>query len=724
MIVFAEGANLGDDAAISEQKRVLALLDLPRPEMIINGWVLQNSTKRADQFGAANQVIRQTVNDHNTGLQRGVLTGWEYLKLAMADQGYFDPPFYKYLTGMTVLDNADYRDPFESSKPFAGLRQKIFMAQSVRAYDAPGQNVCLVGEYCLGYTTLFQPLQPRLTNLLLAIIAAENPARVTNCAINRIEDVEDAAGTQCGPPRIQEGMQVWAQNRQARITLRRADKKIKTGLAQEQDLTGQTARALQLVGQVNDPDLRLDRVRDCETADQIGIVRQEIYAQNDSGRHPSPDLYLECFRRAATLLLHRTGPQDTQPSELGLARRAIADFLFHYKMSQQYPHEFTPYDLTQSADAFNSALNPLIDAFNHDLTAYQSYLRAKLRTALTAKGIANKDSFLNDGIVSVRTVSGHTAEVDTTSQSFLDASSAPDWSTVAGAVAGALGGGSGNGGGKSGQGGSSGSSGGGGTATASKAASTAAAVATGGLSAEAQAVLAGLSTYQTTKINIGRNLNLSVTPRSTVGASGAEMDVRLTAAESADPKYWSSANQNTSDPDLSRVATHSVNTHVRVDSIVLFDLSSFSAVLAKGRPLLPLLPPFVELPYIGTLAGIPLHAAKEYHSSSAIVSAIAVPTAADLAFGIRFVSDRVLDSEGQDCHWAYSRGTQNVYEQHYCKARTAQSLRDLADQPIREFHHRKIQCFATNESSSVPNNDAVAAKCNGLQFADVLHTAH
>jgi hypothetical protein len=90
-----------------------------------------------------------------------------------------------------------------------------------------------------------------------------------------------------------------------------------------------------------------------------------------------------------------------------------------------------------------------------------------------------------------------------------------------------------------------------------------------------------------------------------------------------------------------------VKTHIRVDSVVLFDLSSFSAVLSKGRPLLP---PLVELPFLGTLAGVPLPTAKEYHSSSAIVSAVVVPTATDLAFGIRFVDDIVLDSKGKKCY--------------------------------------------------------------------------
>ncbi|WP_348266479.1 hypothetical protein P8936_10720 [Edaphobacter paludis] len=706
LIVFAEGANLGDDSAITEQKRVLALLDLPRPEMIINGWVLQNSTKDGSKFGEANQVIRQTVDDHNAALQRTILIGWNYLKQAIADKNYFDPDFYEYLTGATVIDNADYFDSSQSE-----LQQRLSLAHKVTVTGESVRQVCPIGQYCLGYTTLFQPLQPRLTNLVLAIIAARDPVKAANCAINRTEGVDDANDDDChATVPLSDGGHEWANIIRTDIPMSHSDSNRLT----ETKLIEKLARIMKLVKDVNDHNLALDHVSFCETADQIGILRQEVQNSESKTVQTPTRFYLECFRRTATLMLNSAGTQGAQPSSLGLTRRAIADFLFNYKMSQQYPHEFTGYDLTQSADAFNSALSPLIDAFNRDLMAYQSYLRTKLQVVLMEKRIASKDGFLNDGIVSVAVVSGHKASVDTTSMSYLDDSVAPELGTLASALSGSL---TGSGGGKSEQESSGGKA-------AVKAFAT---VGSGGISTEAQAALAALANYKTTKIGISRELNLSVTPRSMVGASGAEMDVQLTSADSAAPKYWSNANASKNDPDISRVGTHSVNTHVRVDSVVLFDLSSFSVVLSKGRPLLPLLPPLVELPYIRTLAGVPLPAAKEYHSSSAIVSAVVVPTATDLAFGIRFVSDVVLDSKGADCFWGVARdqrGQKQPDRQHFCEARAAQSLVDLANQPIREFNRRKIQCLATENFSSLPDNDSGAAPCDGLQFADVQHSAH
>ena len=63
-------------------------------------------------------------------------------------------------------------------------------------------------------------------------------------------------------------------------------------------------------------------------------------------------LPLECFRESMAI----------GDEQVGLARAALADFLFNYKFSQQYPHEFTPYDLTSSAQTLDSALAPFVHA--------------------------------------------------------------------------------------------------------------------------------------------------------------------------------------------------------------------------------------------------------------------------------------------------------------------------------------------------------------------------
>jgi hypothetical protein len=106
----------------------------------------------------------------------------------------------------------------------------------------------------------------------------------------------------------------------------------------------------------------------------------------------------------------------------------------------------------------------------------------------------------------------------------------------------------------------------------------------------------------------------------------------------------------------------------------LFEVSAFSAMLERPRSKFPIVPPFFEVPYFGSFIGWPLPGAKVYHRSTAVVSAVIVPTAADLAFGIDFSADRFCEASG--CF-------------------RANSPRDFGSLPLRNFHKAIIQCFAS-----------------------------
>jgi len=151
--------------------------------------------------------------------------------------------------------------------------------------------------------------------------------------------------------------------------------------------------------------------------------------------------------------------------------------------------------------------------------------------------------------------------------------------------------------------------------------------------------------------------------------------------------------------NTSRVANHDTTTRVRVESIKLFEVSSFSAIVERSRSRFPLLPPFVEIPYIGTFAGIPLGSAKEFHSSTAIISAYVVPTAADIAYGLHFVSDLAVDAPNQgSC--SFFKGAAGPDVKNVCVFRKMFSLYDVGpEQPIREFNKNITRCFATDTSS-------------------------
>ena len=61
------------------------------------------------------------------------------------------------------------------------------------------------------------------------------------------------------------------------------------------------------------------------------------------------------FLRSLSGRITRPVMPDDEPFEY-LATQAIADFLFNYKMSVQYPHQFNPYDLGHTADALNNTI--------------------------------------------------------------------------------------------------------------------------------------------------------------------------------------------------------------------------------------------------------------------------------------------------------------------------------------------------------------------------------
>jgi hypothetical protein len=299
----------------------------------------------------------------------------------------------------------------------------------------------------------------------------------------------------------------------------------------------------------------------------------------------------------------------------------------------------------------------------------------------------DKPSFFNDGLVTVRTISGQSTSVATTSQSYLNGSTAPELSALLSSLAGVAspapaGGGSSGTPPSTGSttttttttttgGGSGGSSGGGAGASVP--------------TSPYGVIASALTNYQTTFAQIGRQLSFTVTPRSLSAASSAELAVTLNADESAGGPLYTGDGATDPAINTSRVANHDTSTRVRVDSIKLFEVSSFSAIVERSRSRFPLLPPFVEIPYIGTFAGIPLPSAEEFHSSTAIVSAYVVPTAADIANGLRFVPDLVVDALNQGA-CSFYMGAAGPDVKNVCVFRPTLSLKDYGKLDFKEFN--------------------------------------
>ena len=595
ILVFSQ-QNPGDDAAVQEKKRIIADVDFPRPEMLITVWTVQASSTNPHGVIDLTNNLQKDVARYNDKLQRAIASGWDSLinqirktpvEAGKCPDNFFNCDFFNYLTNRSIIQPAPQPENQQSLPTSA--QDFLDMKEGQNPLDAKTRqlnDICDEKKYCLGYTDLFYPVKPRLTDMLLTLIASKQPNNVANTAIKEMETPRTIAHDVDSPKTC------W-----------------------EVDQNGPKDK------------------------DKDGLLKEADRVQPDGP-------YFDCFWRASQAL------QD--PTKLGVLRAAIADFFYVYKMSQQFPHEFSPYQLSQSAQVLNGALRPLTDAFSEDIAAYQSRLRNQIEGLTADKSTyagLERHSFMNSGIVTVRTLSGQEAIVDTQTQSYLDVSEPPTISQLLSSMS-------------------------------SAESSGVPKLLSANLSTVAAPALVGaLNAFQSAQAQIGRGLKVDLKPRSLSGASSAEIGVTLNIDESADPaRYANSAAQKSGD-NLSRVAKHDTSTTVRVDSLKIFDVSSLSAVMERSRSRFPLLPiPGFEMPYIGTLLGYPLPASKEYHSSTAVLSAEVVPTAGDLAFSAVFQNDRILVK----CE---------AGQRQFC-TRTAKSLQDFFDQPVAAFHKKMLQCLA------------------------------
>ena len=97
MLVFSD-AHPGDDEDIAEKKRILAALDFPRPEVIINTFSFQTSASDPQVVVQANEQLQSAIGGYNDALQAALYRAWFYLEKRISEHNFFDPGFHDYLT--------------------------------------------------------------------------------------------------------------------------------------------------------------------------------------------------------------------------------------------------------------------------------------------------------------------------------------------------------------------------------------------------------------------------------------------------------------------------------------------------------------------------------------------------------------------------------------------------------------------------------------------------
>jgi hypothetical protein len=656
----------GGDQNIAERTRLITMLDLPRPEVLLNMWSFQVSSPSSDVVSKSSEAVRGAVVHHNDLLQKAIESGWTYLSRESLNPSFFDAGFYEYVTQKFVLDPFAENARTQASSTATSPTHSSLASALAFGKQRKSWGWCKVNTYCLGFSHAFDPLRPTFTNILLTIAASKNPATVAGATIRKMTGLCDPVvslqvESTCDPTRGQA----------SQPDLKKPGKDFTKCITRQKDILEREPGQVKITDAKSPTDGKSstgskanDRmIQDCELRDRLALAIQLIDEKPES-------VQLNCFADQAsrsfddgTLTLPKVPKSffPAQATRVGLLRAAIADFLFNYKMAQEYPHDFVPYDLTQSAQELNAEFNPLILAFNRDVAAFTQHLQTELqcreKESDTGKWVGDeRGTFVNNSMIAVRGISGVESIVDTLTQNFFDATQPPNLTDLVKSV--------------------------------SDAEKNIPAVLKANLTSHEAAVLVGaLNSVQPAQAKIGRQFKLDIIPHALASASSAELEVNLTNQESADPTLFKSG--KSSEDNLSRVAKHNTTTRVRVESLKLFEVSSFSAMLQRPRTRFPILPPFFEVPYFGSFLGIPLPGAKEYHRSTAVVSAVIVPTAADLAYGIDFTADRVC-RQADDAQFGVRYSDNHFYRCHRSK-----SFEDLNGLPFRSYHKLMVQCFAS-----------------------------
>ncbi len=610
---------------LKDLRTKIEMLDLPRPQITLRFFLTQMNEKSSSPedggaLGQGQEVLRGEVAELNTRMQSALRQGVDYLEGLVADseQRRNEPD----AGGGGALDPGSLcRGAKDAERDAQRCRIHLFrdyLSKPVSAAMGPGGP-----GYALGYRDVFSGFPPSLSRLFVLLAATDESASNSMGLIaGLIRCMEDRTGKACNLP-------------------------------------------------PSPPKCK-------ETVESKRAAEPEEAAESEE-----TDCTPEVFQRFAKLL-------GVLLDDEGDLRAAIADHLFHYKWSIQYPRDVISYDLRRSADHLDSLFGAAVEAFTADLEVYvarrlrlppwellgdwdgkpcpqecaqsaakeqdaecrkrEAERREKLRPMRRKleKGL----DYTSAGLVGVSTLSAESAKVEGQVQQYFGFQTPMSLGDALDAANEAL-------------------NDDGGLLAAIENDPRVAAAKVG------LAILERAADPDTRTIAIGAGTTVDVTPHALSAASSAELRVVLTTGEREPPTH---VEENAPEP-IDRIQRHSVEDTVRVESLKLFELSSFAyeqRLAGPGCPLpglwtavlsrpvrrcpFPLVGHVFEL-LVGWAPGgwgdtlmTPLSLAvgpKHKRSmSSAVIGALVVPTAADVALGIRFAFDRPpredTDASGDD----------------------------------------------------------------------------
>ena len=470
--------------------------------------------------------------------------------------------------------------------------------------------------YGLGFETLYYPLTPNLIDMLIALSSMKNPTDAATQTLKAMQREDKNANPEhkSSPPQPCRESDEYYYN--------------------FSNISGQHAG------------FSLRRSSQDSVHNSLEYIRKKVIPDSP----PPNTLRLECLSDA---LIGKGGlfadsGDGMATSSIGQLRAALADFLFHYKLLVQYPDEFHPFLEPMAADTLDSAFAPVVSAFDADLSVFQEQLQRQIASRLEhTPGI----QYGYGGLVSVKVLGNQLGAVTTATQNYFDATPAPTLNDLFTNL--------------QAEGASVNSS-----PLSSLVTSLAPAKAV-----ELLTVLGQTLAPKPTTAHLGRGLDLVVTAHTLSGAYGAELDLSVQSTENGAGVTQLGSTSSTDDMN-SRVSQHTVDTHVRIDSLKLFKVSTLSSTLARGQSPGKPFDPIFEVPVLGYLVKWPRKPEVMYAQSLVFVDAGLVPTAADLGNGVPAMKDQMEVALG--------------------RYQMAQKLTDLPNQlgdRILQYHQQIVNCL-------------------------------
>lgn len=604
LIVLADPTGVNSRDTLDRAQRMIALLDEPRAQVVVNAWSLQVASDKQNKTSQLVPEARRLAAGYNNALELAVMRGWNFLNDPHESAGddnpiKLDPVFSGYL-----CRSFRYRLPksdLTTDTYDVANRERTWATDRCPIKDDKLRSATSL-HYALGYDSLFGSEAPDLLQMMILVMATTNPGKTIGATIDRMEGKGQALFDQ---------------------------------LKLEHPMT---------LGRENDSCQDEDR-RFYES--QRSLIKP-LYLSNDGDsfyrniqqQTAPPYVGLGCTRaKLEELTTKNDAGVKFSTSAVGQFRAAVVDYLFQNKMKAEYPNDFQPFLFPESAATLDAVLTPIVEAFNQDLDALQQNLQWQLTDGVPQD---KHLTYTSNGLISVKVVSGNQALAQTQSLNYWPQNPTLKLEDFAAALVNAQN-------------------------TATTAANSNSKSSTsvpappllGGTLSTIIPAIAAFSTAQPQQVTakVGSGLALTVTPYTLSSARGAELNVNVTYNENAAATISSDTTQSQASDDLnSRVSEHEVNTLVRMDSMKFFEISTMQSVIARQKARYKLIDPVIELPLLDGLGyGVRRRPQVIYNQSIIFLEASIMPTAADLGQGLIYQSDTVLNPMSQKLAVAHSK---------------------------------------------------------------------